>query len=219
MSRHAAPRRRAPRRAPRRSGRSTTPFTVVALVGLAVFLLMPTGGTFAFWSDEGTMRSADFSAGSVDVSLDGNLVGTAANGGTWTQNSFALAAMLPGESKAVSFTVGNAGTTGLTYAIRGSATGALAPALRFSVYVGGTATNTGTAASGNRTGTCAGTALAQNFTLGGVENEVVSQRRTVGAGASETVCVIAKLDSAADNSLQGATGTASFVLDGRQVGV
>lgn len=211
MSRHASPRRR------RKIG--TTPWSVGGLVAVGLLLLMPGQGTFAYWSDEGTLRSADFTSGTVDVSLDGNLVGAAANGGTWTQGSFALATMLPGESRAVSFAVGNAGTANLTYGLRGSATGALAPAMRYSVYVGGAATNTGTAGAGNRTGACGGTLLAGAVSLGGTESTILSTRRALNAGAAETACLVAKLDLGAASNLQGTTATASFVFDGRQVGI
>ncbi len=46
--------------------------------------------------------------------------------------------------------------------------------MQFSVYPG-TATNTGTAAAGNRTGSCTGTALATNQVLTGTSAPVVER--------------------------------------------
>lgn len=192
---------------------------VTVAVLAAVVLLGSTQGTFAYWTDDASVASGGLTGGTLDITLDGNLAGSANNGGTWTQSSFALDAMLPGESRAVSFAVRNAGTAGLTYAVSGSATGGLTPGLRFSVYAGGVASNTGTAAAGNRTGTCAGTALATELTLSSSVASLVAGRRALGAGASEQVCLVARLDLGAANSLQGTTSTATIALSGRQVGV
>jgi hypothetical protein len=199
----------------RRSWRGPRPMTLALA---AVALLATAHGTLAFWTDDASVASGGLTAAALDVTLDGNLTGTANNGGTWTNSSFALDTMVPGESKAVSFAVGNAGSAPLTYAVTGTATGALATGLRFSVYAGGAASNSGTIANGNRTGTCAGSALVTDATLSAVTATIVSSRRTLASGASETVCVIAKLDSGAANSLQGATATATLGFSGRQVG-
>lgn len=191
---------------------------LMAVLG-AVVLLGSVQGTFAFWSDEASMSTGSLTAGTLDVTLDGNLAGRANDGGTWTQTTFALDAMLPGESRATSFAVRNAGTSGLTYAVAGSATGALAPALRFSVYAGGAAANTGTAAAGNRAGSCAGAAVATDVTLAAASAVLTATRRTLASGASEQVCVIARLTLDAANGMQGATATATFAFNGRQVGI
>jgi predicted ribosomally synthesized peptide with SipW-like signal peptide len=190
----------------------------VTLALAAVALLASAHGTFAFWTDDANVQSGGFTAAALDITLDGNLAGAANNGGTWTQNSFALDAMLPGESRAVSFVVANAGTAGLTYAVTGTSTGALATGLRFSIYSGGAATNSGTAAAGNRTGTCAGSSLVTDATLSSVASTLVSTRRPLAVGANETVCVIARLDASAPNSLQGTTATSLLTFTSRQVG-
>jgi hypothetical protein len=208
VSRHAAARRTA----------LPLPLSVTLAVTAAAVLLGSITGTFAFWSDDGTVASGSLRSGTLDLTFDGNLAGAGANGGTWTNTAFALDTMLPGESVAASFVLRNAGTAGLTYAVSGSATGALAPGLRFSVYAGGAAANAGTAAAGNRAGTCGGAALATDATLGGSASVVVASRRALAAGASETVCLVARLDSSAANSLQGTTAAATLVFDGRQVG-
>lgn len=190
----------------------------VAVVA-AVVLLGSVHGTFAFWTDDVSMQSGGFTGGTLDLTVDGNLAGSANNGGTWTQSTFALDAMLPGESRAVAFDLRNAGTSGLTYAVSGSATGALTPALRFSVYAGGAATNSGTAAAGNRAGSCAGTALASDVTLAAATAVLVASRRPLASGATERICLVGRLDVSAPNSMQGATATAVVAFSARQVGV
>lgn len=172
-------------------------------------------GTFAFWTDSATMQTGSFSSGTLDITLGGQLVG---NGGTWNNTAFAVATMMPGESQAVSFAVANNGTVGLTYTVSGTAAGALAPSMQFSVYPG-TASNTGTAAAGNRTGTCTGTALATNQVLSAVSTTLVGTARALAAPAgTENICVIARFNSAAGNNTQGQTMTASLVFDAKQVG-
>jgi hypothetical protein len=218
MSTHRSETDAAPRRERRGRGRRRA---ALALTGVA---LVTTGasveGTFAAFTDSATMSTGTFSTGTLDVTLNGMLGGP---GGTWANNSFTIANLVPGESVAVSFPVGSAGTAPLKYTVRATGSGGLAVAngLQYAVYFGNAsnvATNTGTAAASNRTGACGGTtptdATATNVTSTPV---TFPGERTLAAGASETVCIVARLNSQAGNGLQGQTSTASFVFDARQV--
>lgn len=205
-SRHAAPRAR-------RHG-ALVAATVCALLAVALGV----HGTYAFWTDQATMSGGTITAGAVDIALDGKLVGSSNSGGTWSNTSLGLSAMVPGESQSSSFAVSNAGTAPLTYSVDATGSGTLSTALRFSVYVGGAATNSGSAATGSRLGRCDGTALVTGVTLSSVPTTVTAVRRSLPVGSSETVCLLVALDAGAANSLQGATGSAAFVFAARQAG-
>lgn len=188
-------------------------------LGAVAFLALGLGaqGTFAFWTDSATVTTGSFTSGTLDITLDGKLSGAANEGGTTTLPDFTLSAMVPGESQAVSFPVANAGSVGLTYLVNGSATGALAPEMQFTVATG-TATNGGTAAAGTRNGTCSGANLATNQVLNGAASPVVATPRALAPSASESICVIARLNTAAVNSAQGKTMNASLIFSSKQVG-
>jgi Camelysin metallo-endopeptidase len=197
-----------------------------ALLSLAAVAFLATGmsvkGTFAAWTDAATMQTGSFATGTLDITLNGNLVGpgTTNNPGTWTNSTLALANMSPGESIAQSFPVQNAGSTGLKYTLTGTGTGGLAVAngMQFAVYFGVTAANSGTAANSNRTGSCGGTTPtdANGTTLTGTASTFATDR-ILASGASETVCIVARLNGAAPNSLQGSTMTASLLFNARQL--
>lgn len=213
---HRAP-HRARRAAPRRrtSGRARALLTLGAVGALALGL--GAQGTFAFWTDEATVTTGSFASGTLDITLNGALAGAPNNGGTTNLSALALANMVPGESIAVAFPVANAGTTPLTYTATGTATGALASSMQFSVYPG-TASNTGTAAANTRAGACTGSAIATNQVLTASSAAVIGTPRSLAPAASESICVIARLDSAAGNATQSQTMSASLVFSAKQVG-
>lgn len=221
MSTTPVNKRRAGRRAHRSSGLGARTRALMSL-GAVAFLALGFGaqGTFAFWTDSATVTTGSFSSGTLDITLNGALAGAANNGGTTTLPSFALTDMVPGESQAVTVPVANQGSVGLTYTISGTATGTLAPAMQFSVFAGTANAQTGTAANGNRTGSCSGTALANNQTYSATAATVVgaANQRLLAAGASENICVVATLPGAVDNTFQGKTMTASLVFNSKQVG-
>ncbi len=197
-----------------------------AILGLAAVAILAVGmsvkGTFAAWTDAATMQTGTFATGTLDITLDGNLVGpgTANNPGTWTNGSFALTNLVPAESYAVSFPVKNNGTTGLKYTLTGTGSGALAVAngMQFAVYFGVTASNAGTEANGNRVGSCGGSTPTDGTgtTLTGTSSTFATDR-VLAAGVTETVCFVARLNSSAPNTLQGQSMTASFLFNARQL--
>lgn len=212
---------RAPHRARRAAPRKQTSARARALLSLgavgALALGLGAQGTFAFWTDEGTVTTGTFSSGTLDITLNGALAGAVNNGGTTNLAALALTNMVPGESIAVAFPVANAGTTPLTYTATGTATGVLATGMQFSIHPG-TASNTGTAAANTRAGACTGSAIVTNQVLTASSTAVVAAPRSLAPAASESICVIAKLDSAAGNALQNQTMSASLVFSAKQVG-
>jgi predicted ribosomally synthesized peptide with SipW-like signal peptide len=186
-----------------------------AFLTLGLVLGFVAMGSAAYWNDDATLSTGPISSGSLDLTLDGNLAG---QGGTYVKSSFTVANMVPGESFASSVAVGNNGSVGLTYTATGTATGVLATGLTFQVYVGGTAANSGTAAAGNRAGTCGGTSTFGPATLTSTSQSVVSSARTLTAGSQESVCFLVRLPTSAANTLQGQTATSSFVFAAKQFG-
>ncbi|WP_205473470.1 TasA family protein [Nocardioides sp. SYSU D00038] len=219
MTKHRPPARRRAER-PRRSGRAR------ALLSLGVVAALSAGlsvkGTFAFWTDSATITTGSFSSGTLDITLNNLLTG---EGGTTSLPSFTLSAMVPGESIAASFPVGNAGSVPLVWTAGGTATGSGQPHFTFHLF-SGTAANSGTAAAGNRSGTCSGAALGTTQVLPApttppaapVLAPLTSTGRTLAQGASENVCVVVALPAAADNNAQGKTVNGSLTFNAKQVG-
>lgn len=222
MSSHrsATPRRK-------RSGRTR------ALLSLAAVAVLATGmsvkGTFAFWTDAATVNAGSFTSGTLDITVNGQLAGQSNNGGTTTVAALNLANMAPGESMAASFPVANNGTIPLLYTLTGTGSGTLAVTngLQYSVTFGASNTtggaafadNTGNAAAGTRAGTCGGTAATDgNTTLLTSTASTFATNRPLAVGATEYVCIVARLNSNAPNALQGQSGTASFLFASKQVG-
>jgi hypothetical protein len=172
-------------------------------------------GTLAYWSDQATLSTGPISSGTLDVTLDGTLSG---QGGTYPQTSFALSNMIPGESVASAVSVGNGGSVTLRYTATATASGGLASGLTFQVYAGGTASNTGTAAAGDRAGSCTGASTFGPAVLTGVAQSVIATPRQLAAGGSESVCVVAALPTTAGNALQGTSATGTIVFDAKQLG-
>lgn len=194
------------------------------LLGLGVLLGFGAVSTQAYWSDGATVDTGAFSAGALDIRIDGNLSGA---GGTYTKTSATMTAMAPGESLAFVVAVQNPTSDpqsylGFDYTATAWNTGTLASGLRWTVVPGGTVGNTGTQAAANRTGTCTGgTTTATSVTLGttsGTATTVVATKRAVAPGASENVCIVVRLDPAASNALQGTTATATLTFTATQPG-
>lgn len=197
-------------------------WSVVSTVAALLLLAGGVRGTYAAWTDNATVGSGAFTTGTLDITLNGNLVGpgTANNPGTWTNTSLALANMAPGESVAVGFPVRNNGSIGLKYTVTGTGSGGLAVAngMQFATYFGVSPANSGTEAAGTRTGSCGGVTPTDSLgtTLTAAPSTFATDR-VLAAGAQETVCIVARLNSTAGNALQGQSMTASLLFAARQL--
>jgi len=214
MARHAASRTRVLLKR-LRSARTRAVLTLGVVLGLGSV------STLAYWTDEATVTAGTFTSGTLDVTINDALDGQANNGGTTADTGFALSDMIPGESIARTVKIGNAGSIPFAYTAKAWNSGGLATGLRWTVVAGSTASNTGTAAAGNRTGSCSsGTTTSSNVTIGtsaGAATTIVTPARTIAVGAFENVCVIVKLDSGAGNGLQGASAGATITVNGVQL--
>ncbi len=194
---------------------SRTSVRVRALLSLGVVLGLGSVSTMAYWTDTATMSTGSFTSGSLDLRLQGNLAG---QGGDWTNADLAMSKMIPGESVAVTVPVQRAGgSIGFRYGLSATATGALAPYLRWDVAAG-TAGAAGTSGSGLRTQHCSGAALSTANTLSGDAVELVRDRALTGSAMSETLCLRVELPASAGNAAQAKSATASFVFDATQIG-
>lgn len=182
-----------------------------ALLAVGILLGIGSAGTMANFKVSGAAEAGSFTTGSLDVRLDGkgNNVG---QGGTWANANFAIDNLTPGESLAVSFPVRNDETTGFAYTATATAAGDLAPLLRFSTYTDGTAKNSGTAGSNNRSGSCTGTRATSALTLSGTAVTAISRAQTINPSASQNVCILVQLTSNAANSAQGDSAIANFAF-------
>lgn len=218
MSTHrsATPRRR------RRSGR------VRALLSLGAVAVLATGmsvkGTFAFWTDAATATTGSFTAGKLDITLNGQLAGASNNGGTTPITSIALTGMFPGESAAYTFPLATtADSIGVTYTVAGYVvSGALSPALRFTLHTG--AAGTPQTTNGVRTGSCTGPRISaeadQTIAATSTMNSptpLVTTAQPLAAGATQTICVLVRMDPNAGNGVQGASLVAGLTFNAKQV--
>ena len=171
-----------------------------------------TGGTI-------TSGTLDLTAGPTSGSE--NLGGTGPN--SWNSALLAITDLVPNESIAASFVVRNSGTAPLRFnATVQSTTNAmtsLSVGLQIQVYDGGTAANTGTQASSNRAGACTGGTLRLttfvSTTASG--NAFPTDIALTTTGATRTVCLVAQLNSAAPNALQGKSTAVVLNLSAVQV--
>lgn len=171
---------------------------VRAALSLGVVLSVGATGTFAYWTDAATVSGTTFTAGTIDLKVNGNdnVTGYA---------TLSISAMVPGNSTAAVLTIANSGTAPLKYTASTTATNADGKDLRSAlvVKVTGDTTTSGTAPAT----TCAGTALAGAGTA--LNGALLSTGRPLAAGpsaaASEKICVQVTLPASAASSLQGAT--------------
>lgn len=180
----------------------------LAAAALVLLGLMVLPGTYASWTAQGTLGSATFTSGTLDVRLagdDGNPV-------AWSNSALGLSGMLPGESVAADFPVQNVGNVPLRYTASVAGSGGLAGYLTVEAYIGGAASNGTT--GGLRTSSCSGTGQGSTSPPGAV----VGTPQEIAAGAAQQLCLRVGLDPAAPGSVQGAPGTLTISFLATQVG-
>ena len=201
--RHVAPRRAVARRVrggPWRPG-------IVALVG--ALGLVGGLGTQAYWNDQATVTGATVTSGTLDLLVDG----VQGNPATYSWSSLSMTDMAPGESKAGTVTLSNAGTTPFTVAATATASGNLDPHVTARVVLAGSAT---TDTTYPRQEACAGGTQTFNDTLGNSGKTVIASTSTLAAGATLVVCVSLTLATNAPNSMQGKSYTPVFTFTATQ---
>jgi predicted ribosomally synthesized peptide with SipW-like signal peptide len=176
-----------------------------AILSLGMVLGLGTVSTLAYWTDNATLAGGTFTAGTLDIKLSG-----VDNNPAAFTTSFALANMQPGDAKAASVTVQNAGSLDFTYTATGIAPGALGSQLVFRVVPGGTVAGSGTSMS------CSGGTQTFNATMN-ASQAVIPTDRPIASAGSESFCVTATLPSSSTTG-QGTSTTATFTFNAKQVG-
>lgn len=181
---------------------------VVALLG--ALGLVGGLGTQAYWNDVATVAGETVTSGSLNLLVDD----VEGNPEAYTWASLQMTNMAPGESRAATVTLENAGTTPFTVSATGTASGNLDPHVKVWVTYGGVADNTG---SYPRTGSCTGTPTFSDETLGNTGKTVIGATTTLEPGATLAVCVRLLLETTAPNSMQGKSYVPVFVFTATQV--
>ncbi len=199
---------------------------VRAVLCLGIFAAPAAVGTMAYWTDEAIIESGEFTAGTLDLTVGDTVANSEflqGQGGTFEYSELTIADLLPGESIARSFVVRNFGTTGFTFngSVYTSNNNLVAPGsgMRVAIYAGGTPTDTGTAAAGNRTGTCGDGELLKDQAVSTATNTVKVAPTDIRLEPGETQihCVRILLDPASPNTLQGKLTKLIVALDAKQV--
>lgn len=196
--------------------------SVRAVLALGMLLGVAQLSTMASWSDQAGVNTGPIKTGTLDLKVGVSAADQLpAQGGTWTYDALTITDLLPGESVAARFVVGNGGSTPLKYTGTVATTNnllfnATSPGLQVTVTTGGTASNSGTKASGNRTGTCTGTATAVTNTGVSTTPASIGAATTLQPTATTAYCVVAKLATTATNDMQGKTTALTFVFNATQ---
>jgi predicted ribosomally synthesized peptide with SipW-like signal peptide len=159
-----------------------------------VVLALGSTGTFAYWTDTASLSGTTFTAGTIDLEIDGHDDVT-------DYAVLDIDAMVPGDSVAAVLTIANTGTAPLKYTAATTATNGdgwgLAGALV--VKVTGDAATAGSPPAA----ACPGTPVPGGRTaLGG---PLIATGRQLAAAANEKICVQVTLPPGAASALQGAT--------------
>ncbi len=196
------------RRASRRTGR------VRALLSLGVALGVGAVGTFAYWTDDVQITGSTFTAGTLDLQVNGV--------NAYATTTLGMSNMVPGVSSAEVLTIKNNGTAPLKYTMTGGLTGTNAGdystagsnGLLLTISVGGTRS----AGTGTNFVCSGGTVIVNAVPLTSTTTTaIITPRRPTAAmtqNATEALCFQVKLADNAPTSLQGATATATFTATG-----
>lgn len=166
-------------------------------------------GTQAYWNDTATVAGDTVTSGSLDLLVD-NQQG---NPSTYIWTSLRMTDMAPGESKAATVTLSNAGTTPFTVSATATASGNLDPHVNAMVMTAGAATSDLTYP---RTETCQNGTQTFDQTLGNSGKTVIATTSTINPGGTLVVCVRLTLANNAPNSMQGKSYVPVFVFTATQ---
>lgn len=168
-------------------------------------------GSYAYWTDDVTISGTTFTAGTLDLQVNGS------DAYTTTTLGMSGTPMVPGNTSAEVLTVKNNGNVPLKYTLVGglggtdAATYSAAAVLRLTVVAGGTRSGSGNAA------TCTGgTTIYGPTALTDVTSTAIigTRRGPIAAAGTEALCFQVTFDATAASSFQGKTATATFVATG-----
>ncbi len=198
-----------------RSGRSMQ-FSSLLLVGgmaLAAVGTQVGPGVSAFFTDTANLNTNTFTAGTLDIKL---------NGSDSVTGAFAVSGMAPGDTSTQTVAVTNPGSLALRYAISaGTVTDALAMkdilVLRIKTLGASCAAFDGTTLYDSSVGS-EGIDGPASFKLVGdaAQGAQTGDRPLAGAGGAESLCFRIELPITAPNSVQGGTANAQWVFSAEQ---
>lgn len=214
----------------RDGGQPSISMRIRVWLSLGIALGLGSVGTMALWSTTASARPGSLTAGLLDITVNDFLSGAADRNGTRTEVGWTMSDMLPGEQQALSLKVGNNGQGNLPvdFRLAAYAAGTLGPAIRVTVYDGGTPTNTAPAANVYRTASCVGGTLVGtvNQPLGASAAGATlldASKQTLAVSQTHTYCLLVGLDDSAatrnNAALRDAKATLFFLVNGTQVGV
>lgn len=196
--------------------RSRLPYLAVVLVAVAVVSLLTVRFTEASWTGADVVAPGPLAAGNLQVQLSPTPGGTASD--SVTLGGFGIGDMLPGDSRAAIVSVRNSSVqTPLTFRVRARATTAdLATALRIQVWLGGTASSTGSSTTGY-SGSCSSTTALGPQTALAVTDTSLTTGSTgpLAPAATQDVCVRVSLPADAPQQAQGRSSTITLTVDAR----
>lgn len=169
---------------------------VALLLGLTTLSLGAGLYSLAIFTDTDA-ASGTFATGTIDIESSPTV-------------AFTIGTMVPGDASTQALTIDNAGTAPLRYALTTTATNALGDALTLTVKTLGTG-----CVAFDGTSVLAATSL-DGAAVGNPAQGADAGDRTLAAAASEILCFRVSLPLAADDTLQGATSTATFTFDAEQ---
>ena len=183
---------------------------VATVVTLTAGAALASAGTLAIFTDQQTIGSNAFTAGSITLGVNpASALVTYSN-------------MLPGDAVTSQLVVSNSGANQYRYAISSSATNADTKALKDQLVLTIRTVDATTPASpcNDFDGTSLYTGDLDS-TAGKLVGDAAQGShggdRTLNASGSETLCFRVSLPSAAGNTYEGAASTATFTFDAEQV--
>ncbi|CAB4719081.1 unannotated protein [freshwater metagenome] len=182
---------------------------VAALVGFG------SAGTYAYWSDTGVLTGGALASGTMDLRLDAGAVGL---GTGYAKATIAVADLTPGEARSFDLSISNVGNPPFTWTA--TATRGASPTWTYLLDPVSVQVYAGTAVAGSgypRVDSCSGAALGTAVTLTAASTSAITTAQTLAAGASQSVCLLVRFASSADNSNQGRTGSLSMTFSAAQV--
>jgi predicted ribosomally synthesized peptide with SipW-like signal peptide len=196
-----------------RSGRLSS-FLLLGGLGVAALGAQVGPGVSAFFTDSATASANSFTAGTLDIKL---------NGSDSVTGLFSISPMAPGDAQTQQVDVSNGGNLALRYSIAaGTATNAdglgLKDALQLRIKTLGTscAAFDGTALYDSSTGNDGIDGPASGRLVGDAAQGSQAGDRSLATSGSESLCFQVSLPLSAANSLQGATTTAEWVFSAEQ---
>jgi predicted ribosomally synthesized peptide with SipW-like signal peptide len=192
---------------------------VRVLLSLGVVLGFGAVGTVAYWSDSATISGTTFSSGTLDLMVGGTTADQLAGpGGTWNHTELSISDMLPGEGVAKLVTIKNAGTTPLVYnGVISTDNTSLGSNLLATISKDGTASNTGTQAGGDRTGTCTGgTSWATDLSLTTTPQTIAPAAITLQPNDTTSICFAIGLSASTGDAFQNKSTTVTMLFTAAQ---